>query len=174
MIMKLTKVWLSGLIVLTVYGFLGFVALKFPNVPIIGPVVWSGTLTVLLISAIVACLAKNRAFWLGAVIFGLGYAVFASLERGTSGSLLTTQIMKQIVLWAYALPKPTIANPTVYEYIPQTNHSPNEIIFLSGFLQIGHALAAFVHAVVGGFVAVLIDRRLNPAKADDISGSDNQ
>jgi hypothetical protein len=169
--MKATRITLAGLMGLIVLAALGFAALRNAN-DLIAAVVWTGTLTLLLISAILAFLEPQKKVWMGIAVFGLGYALFTMNEHdGMRKELLSSRILHELFFWT----KMTGSNSQTIEvnrlsvtsssgaitnpYLIVSSMSPpfapvGPYDPYSEFFLIGHSLFAIMHGVTGGLLAV--------------------
>ncbi len=152
--MKRLRITMVGLMtVIAIVGLL-LAAMRHPT-SLVASLAWTGVLTLLIGAALVAVLDPRRTFWVGFAVVGLIYAFFASPQFWLDEAdtpLLTSHILVYL-----------------YSYFPvsEANFSPKPLIPLipmSAFItfhRVGQALAAFIHALAGGVLAILI-RRMRP------------
>jgi hypothetical protein len=97
--MKSSRVTLLGLMGLIAILGLFLAALRHPT-PLVASIAWTGTLTVLIVAALVAVLDPRLTFWVGFALVGLIFSVFAS-HRIEEGSWELPLLSSQIWIWLY-------------------------------------------------------------------------
>jgi hypothetical protein len=94
--MKSSRVTLLGLMGLIAILGLFLAALRHPT-PLVASIAWTGTLTVLIVAALVAVLDPRRTFWVGFSLVGLLYAGFTAFQSSPFISPLITDRLIQFV-----------------------------------------------------------------------------
>jgi hypothetical protein len=150
-------------------------ALRYSS-PLVASLTFTATLTILLFSVIAAFFDRRKAFWIGFVVFGWGYAILSCAPGAWDGIrpyLFTTRIL-------YALRYRINDVSPSEEFRINPGMSYERIIRIPSdagldtlglttdqsecFQRIGHSISAFLHGVVGGILAVILAARTSKVR----------
>jgi hypothetical protein len=146
------------------------------------------TLALFLIATVGAFQGRNRAFWLGFALFGWGYMI-ASYEpwsrfATTPPPLVTTGLLNRLYPYLSKVPPNEVFVSAEGAWTDSrnirvtTSISASRVTFsrydMDDFLQVGHFLASWLFAFIGGITASRLfskPRLLNSVSPDGSSGS---
>ena len=169
---------LAGLMLFIVFCAVAFAALRYPS-PLVMGLSWTTALTLLFAAGVVGWVDNRDVFFKGVAVFGLGYALFAVLDRTNApGKLLSTALLGLVEGFFSPVVQSSgfevsVAGPGsfVVGSGPHTftrTSPPIGYIWwgLPEFVSVGHAFFAIIHGVVGGLFAVWIKRRIDKKRGE--------
>jgi len=129
--------------------------------PLAASLIWTGTLTLLTIAALIAVLDPRRTFFVGFALVGLIFAAFASWPYDYYGAPILTSRMSTFLFNWIRDGNTSVAKQVFfhgYPFRPATG--ADEIVRFLAFHRIGDSVAALLHGTAGGILALFLHSRL--------------
>jgi hypothetical protein len=166
--MKPFRFPILGLMVAVLACGLSFAALRDPS-PQGASLTYTRAMTVLLFGLLALFVGRYRTFWLGFVIFGWGYAYLAfgpQQWRESRSFLYTSRLLSDAYSALLRTKTPadrarlTRGQVTTSGFVDEPTGLRQGDLNDAGahFQRIGHSIAAILHGMAGGIVAVFLER----------------
>jgi hypothetical protein len=158
--MKFTRITIRGMLALILLCGLGLAALR-SHTHFSTQIVFTLTLSSLLICLIGAMVGRPRSFWIGAAVFGWGYAILVFgpwFSEQVEPWLLSSRFLDEVYSRFLLSPIDRQGGWTTLHASGNAQFPVNIDDYVQ-FTRTGHSLSTIVHAVAGGIIGLQMQGR---------------